>query len=67
MQIIFTDTSYFDQKILADIREGKKQLNTRALALVIKHQNKLIDDAHFQAYSMCQRSVEFTGEGLMKL
>jgi hypothetical protein len=53
MRTLFTDISYINDDFLHLVKRGKKQLNIRALALVVEQQNKLIDEAHFQAFSMC--------------
>lgn len=60
MRFQFTNTSYVDEDAIKQITNGDKKLNIRALALVLRHQMKLLEDAHFQALSMCQRNCELT-------
>ena len=67
MRFQFTNTSYIDEAAIEQIITGGKKLNIRALALVLRHQMKLLEDAHFQAISMCQRNCQLTDEGLCKL
>ena len=67
MRFQFTNTSYIDEAAIEQIITGGKKLNIRALALVLRHQMKLLEDAQFQAISMCQRNCQLTDEGLCKL